>query len=173
MNKWTHFFIKIYLSHSQKGDVCCVWEMSWRWGQTAILTQVLLTIAALLSRLGWCCSTVGHWGPKAQSPLSAAGSHQLTRTVCAPGYIINAHLLPLFFHLFTLVHLLIDGLVEGHHITCGLEVSKFNLQSCCYVHFWTNILGKDTNPLIFPIYSRSRRMALILDNPQKLKKSNP
>ena len=30
-----------------------------------ILTQVLLTIAALLSHLGWDCSTMGHWEPKA------------------------------------------------------------------------------------------------------------
>ena len=38
--------------------------MSWRWGQTTILTQVLLAIAALLPHLVWDCSTVDHWGPK-------------------------------------------------------------------------------------------------------------
>ena len=175
--------------YSQKGDVCCVWEMSWRQGQTAILTQVLLaTIAALLPHLGWGCSTVGHWGPKALClplALTSASCLQLTQTVCAPGYIIvslraqsplsaagshvsilsptdsnclctwlyycftegpkpsvcrwlslqhlvsnwlklsvhlvillfNAHLLPLFFCLFTQPHLLIDGLVEGQYIT--------------------------------------------------------
>ena len=74
-----------------------------------ILTQVLLTIAALLG-----CSTVGHWGPKAQSPLSAAGSQfqasclQLSSTptdssrLC-PGYIFC--LVPTCFRLFTQVHL--------------------------------------------------------------------
>ena len=52
--------------YSRKGDVYCVWEMSWRQGQTAILTQVLLaTLAAFLSSLGWSCSTVGDWELKA------------------------------------------------------------------------------------------------------------
>ena len=63
MNKQTHFFIKIYLSYFilKRVDVGWVWEMSWRWGQTAILTQVLLaTIAALLPHLGWGCTE----GPK-------------------------------------------------------------------------------------------------------------
>ena len=81
--------------YSRKGDVCCVWEMSWRQGQTAILTQVLLaTIAALLPHLGWGCSTVGPWGPKALClllALTSATCLQLTRTVWAPGYIIGSH----------------------------------------------------------------------------------
>ena len=33
-----------------------------------ILTQVLLTIAVLLSHLGWGCSIVNPWGPKALCP---------------------------------------------------------------------------------------------------------
>ena len=67
MNERTHFFIKIYLSQFilERVDVGCVWEVSWRRGQTATYwPQVLLAIAALLSHLGWGCSTVGHWGPK-------------------------------------------------------------------------------------------------------------
>ena len=28
------------------------------------------------------------------------------------------------------------------------EVSKFEFQSLCYVHFWTNTTGKDINSLI-------------------------
>ena len=66
MNERTCFFIKIYLSHFilERVDVGCVWEVSWRWGQTATYwPQVLLTIAALLSHSGW-----------ARSPPSAAGS---------------------------------------------------------------------------------------------------
>ena len=51
--------------YSQKGDVSCVWEVSWRRGETATYwPKVILTIVALL-HLGWCCSTVGHWGPQA------------------------------------------------------------------------------------------------------------
>ena len=77
--------------------------------------KVLLeTIAALLPHLGWSCSTV------AQSPLSTAGLNsasclQLTQAVYALVILLfNVHLLPLF--LFTQVHLLIDGSVEGQYI---------------------------------------------------------
>ena len=67
------------------------------------------------------CSTVGHWGLKAlslQAVLTLAFYLQLTRTVCALVILLfNAHMLPLFFHLFTQAHLLIDGSVEGQYIT--------------------------------------------------------
>ena len=33
-------------------------------------------------------------------------------------------------------------------LDCGIVVSKFKLQSCYYVHFRTNTLGKGMNPLI-------------------------
>ena len=33
---------------------------------------------------------------------------------------------------------------------CGIVVSEFVLQSRYYVHFRTNTLGKDMNPLILP-----------------------
>ena len=40
------------------------------------------------------------------------------------GYLLfNVHLLQLFFRLFTLVYLLIDGSVEDQYVT--LEVSEF------------------------------------------------
>ena len=68
------------------------------------------------------CSTVGHWGHKALS--LQAGSHtsasclQLTRTICALVILLShIHQLPPFFRLFTQMHLLIDGLVEGQSIT--------------------------------------------------------
>ena len=98
MNERTHFFIKIYLSHFilERVDVGCVWEVSWRRRQTATyLPKVLLTIAALLPHLGWGCSTVGHWGPKAlylPLALMLASCSQLTPTATGssslcPGYI--------------------------------------------------------------------------------------
>ena len=66
------------------------------------------------------CSTVGHWGPKALClplALNSASCLQLTQTVCALVILLfNVHLLPLFFRLFALVHLLIDGSVEGQSI---------------------------------------------------------
>ena len=66
-----------------------------------ILTQVFLTIAAHLSHLGWGCSTVGHWGPKALCLplfLTSASCLQLTPTptgsIClCPGYIFVWRLL--------------------------------------------------------------------------------
>ncbi len=33
---------------------------------------------------------------------------------------------------------------------CGIVVSEFVLQSCYYVHFRTNTLGKGMNSLILP-----------------------
>ena len=96
MNERTHFFIKIYLSHIilERVDVGCVWEVSWRLGQTATYwPKVLLTIAALLSQIDWGCSTVGHWGPKALClALTSASCPQLNPTATdssrlCPGYI--------------------------------------------------------------------------------------
>ena len=53
MNERTHLFIKIYLSHVilERDDVGCVWEISRRRGQTAILTQqyFFLILAGLLN----------------------------------------------------------------------------------------------------------------------------
>ena len=99
-----------------------MWKMSWRQGQTAILTQVLLTIAALLSHLGWSCSTVGHWGLKALClPLALTfGILSPTNPNCSRSLVIllsYVHMLPLFFRLITQVHLLIEGSVEGQYIT--------------------------------------------------------
>ena len=67
MNERTHFFIKIYLSHFILGrvDVDCVWEVSWRRGQTATYCpKVLLTISALLSHLGLAAQPWVTEGPK-------------------------------------------------------------------------------------------------------------
>ena len=110
MNKWTHFFIKIYLSHFmlERVDVGCVWETSWRRVQTVILTQSSSFGHSSTSSSSWLgCSTVGHWGPKALCDPRA------------PGYIIvsRSPAYPLFFRLFTQVYLLIDSSVEGQYVT--------------------------------------------------------
>ena len=99
---------KKYIWHTlfSKGWCFLCLRGEWRQGQTAILTQVLLTtLAALLPHLGWGWSTVGHWGPKALClplALTSASCFQLTRTVWAPDYIIISHppasaVLPLFY----------------------------------------------------------------------------
>ena len=61
---YKNIFLTLY---SWKGDVGCVWEMSWRQEQTAILTQqyFFLILAGLLNR----------GSLRAQSPLSVTGSH--------------------------------------------------------------------------------------------------
>ena len=50
--------------------------------------------------------------------------HPVSNWLEPPGHLVilfsNTHLLPLFFRLFTQVHLLIDGSVEGQYITPSL-----------------------------------------------------
>ena len=94
INERTHFFIKIYLSLFilERVDVSCVWEVSWRRGQTATYwPQVLLTIAALLSHSGWAAQP---WVTEGPSPLPGAGTHSTgilsptgTHWRLCPGYI--------------------------------------------------------------------------------------
>ena len=36
--------------------------------------------------------------------------------------------------------------ITVNELDWGLEISKFEIQSYCYVPFWTNILGKDIEP---------------------------
>ena len=128
-NKWTNTLLYKNISltlYSWKGYVGCVWKMSWRRGQTVILTpSSSSTIAALLSHLGWVAQP---WVTEGCKPLvcklilTLASYLQLTQTVCALVILLfNAHLLPLFFCLFTQVHLLIDGSVKGQYITITLS----------------------------------------------------
>ena len=109
--------------YSRLGDVSCVWEMSWRRRQTAILTpSSSSTIAALLSHLDWVAQP---WVTEGSKTLSLqAGSHTGILSPSdsnRPGHLViflfNVHLLPLFFRLFIQVHLLTDSSVEGQYIT--------------------------------------------------------
>ena len=40
--------------------------------------------------------------------------------------------------------------IMGRVLDCGPEVSEFELHLCYNVHFWTNALRKDMNPIIRP-----------------------
>ena len=97
--------------------------MSWRQGQTGILTQqyFFLILAGLLNR--------GSKPSVCKLILTPASYLQLIQTVCAPGYIIvYVHLLPLFFRLFPQVHLLIDGSVEdspSEHLNWHVTFAAF------------------------------------------------
>ena len=65
MNKQTHFFMKICISHTLFSMFLWCMRDERRQRQTAILTQILLwTIAALLPHLGRGSSTGGCWGPQ-------------------------------------------------------------------------------------------------------------
>ena len=40
--------------------------------------------------------------------------------------------------------------IEANMLDCNIVVLEFKLQSCYYIHFKTNILGKRMNSLTFP-----------------------
>ena len=93
-----------------------------------ILTQVLLTIAALLSHLDWAAQPWVTEGPKPSVCHWLSIRHLvsnwlqlkllLTQAVCLLViFLFDAHLVPLFFCLFTQVHLLIDSSAEGQYVT--------------------------------------------------------
>ena len=115
----TFFYKKKYISHTlfSKGLTLVVCE---RWAgdgdRLLFWPKVLLTIAELLPHLGWVAQPWVTEGCKSSvckliltlascPPLTPSGSNRL------------GHLLPLFFRLFTQVHLLIDGSVEVQHVT--------------------------------------------------------
>ena len=100
---YKNIFLTLY---SPKGDVSCVWEVSSRQGQTAILTQSSSdhSSTSFASWLG--CSTVGHWGPQdTQSASWFSRWHPLSNWLeppRAPGYIIvlsppDSAVLPLIY----------------------------------------------------------------------------
>ena len=47
---------------------------------------------------------------------------------------------------------------------CGIVVSEFVLQSCYYIHFWANTLGKGMNPLILPAMGEIVPLLFFLEN---------
>ena len=51
-----------------------------------------------------------------------------------------------------MVYAYIYGIV-AYVLDCNIVVSKFELQLCYDIHFWTNTLGKGMNLLIPPVVS--------------------
>ena len=91
-------------------------------GQTGILTQSSSsTIAALLSHLGLVAQPWVTEGPKPSVCRRLSLWHLVPNWLKPSVHLVillfNAHLLLLFFRLFTQVHLLIDDSVEGQYIT--------------------------------------------------------
>ena len=144
MNKRTHFFIKIYILHfilERVMFLLCV--------RDELETDCYFDpsssslIAALLPHLSGGCSTVGHWGPKALClplALTPASCLQLTQAACVLVILLfNIHLLPLFFRLFTLVRLLIDGSVEGQYVMSWNGSFLFKTHVLCFICIQANV----------------------------------
>ena len=91
-------------------------------------------IAALLPHLGLGCSTGVTKSPKSSVWSWFSLRHLVYNWFTPSRHLVilfsNVHLLPLFFHLFTQVHLLIDGSVEGQYITHELWLSKKLVHRC-------------------------------------------
>ena len=159
----------------ERVDVSCVWEVSWRRGQTATYwPKVLLTIAALL--LIWagllnrrslraqipsvCCwLSRGHLVPNWPNCNCNWNLTDSPKPSVAPGYIIvwrppascgRTHLSPSPNSTTSTGQ---GGCPRGvvvKAMDCGIEVRQFVLQSHYYVHFRANTIGKGMNPLILP-----------------------
>ena len=85
--------------YSRKGDVSCVWEGSWKRGQTAILTQSSSDHSSTSSSFWLGCSSVGHRGRKPSvckliltlascPPTDSNSNWNWPKPSVAPGYII-------------------------------------------------------------------------------------
>ena len=117
-NEYTSLYKSLTL-YFRKGDACCV-RNEWRHGRTAILTHVLLSRI-----LAWVAHPEVTKAPKPSICSWLSLRHPVSNCLKPSGHLVilfsNAHTLPLFFHLFTQVHLFIDGSVEGQYITlnCG------------------------------------------------------
>ena len=97
--------------------------------------------SSIFSHLGLGCSTVGHWG--SQSPQSASWFsrwHPVSDCLKPSELLVilfsNVHQLPLFFCLFTQVHLLIDGSVAGQYITLVFFASLFKFHDAIDAFFF-------------------------------------
>ena len=94
----------------------------WRQGLTAILTPVLPRPYQYFFRiLAWVAETGATKGPKTSVCSWFSLRHPVSNWLEPPRHLVilfsHFHLLLLFFCLFTQVHLLIDGSVEGPYIT--------------------------------------------------------
>ena len=123
-NEGIHFFIKIKISHTLFSNGWCLLcvRKEWRRGRTAILTQVLpRPLQHFFRILAWVVQPGFTKGPKPSVWIWFSLRHPVSNWLELSGHLVmllsNLHLLMLFFRLFTPVHLLIDGSVEGQYIT--------------------------------------------------------
>ena len=139
MNERTHFFTKIDLSHFILERV--MFHVCERWVETS--TDSNIDPVVLLSHLGWVAQPWVTEGPEPSVYRWLSIRHlvsnwlhlQLTQAVSVLViFLFDTHLLPLFFRLFTQVHLLIDSSVEDQYVT---KCSNFRFE---LVDKFTNFL---------------------------------
>ena len=82
----------------------------------------------------------------AQGLICFEGRGKGGKTVLFNGFSRELYLVPIIFiHFWGCPHgVMVKAMV------CRIVVREFVLQSCSYVHFWANNLGKGMNPLILP-----------------------
>ena len=123
-NKRIHFFTKIYNCQTlfSKGLMSVVCEGWVETGADSYIDPCSSLDHSSTSFTSWLgCSTEGRWGPQPSNcklvlTLAFLSSTTLVGRRHLSLFFNNVHLIPLFFRLFTLVHLLIDGSVEGQYI---------------------------------------------------------
>ena len=123
MNKRTHFFMKIYISHTLFSMFLWSVRDEWRQGQTSILTQLLLFDHSSTSSASWqgllnrsslrTTALSLQADPHSSLPVSTLS----TATATYLYSFITSTCFRVFFCLFILVHLFIDGSVKGQYIT--------------------------------------------------------
>ena len=115
----------------QKGDVCCEWEMSGDKDGPLYWPKFFLdnSSSSFASWFGLLNRGVTK-GPKPSVCSWLSLRHPVSNWLEPPRHLVilfsNIYLLPLFFRLFTQVHLLIDGSVDGQYITVIHVVSERN-----------------------------------------------
>ena len=121
-NEYTSYKNISLTLYSRMGDVSCVWEVSG--DKDGLLFWPKFFLAHSSTSFSCWLGVAQPWvteGPK-PSVCSWFSLRHLVSNWLKPSerlviLLSNTHLLPLFFHLFTQVYLLTDGLVEGQYIT--------------------------------------------------------
>ena len=120
MNERTHFFIKIYLIlYSRKGwcFLCVRGELETGTG-CYILIQSSSDHSSTSFAFWLGCSTVGHWGPKLSVwSWFSLRWHPISNWLKPSVSWLYFCLTSTCFRLFTQVHLLTDGSVDGQYAT--------------------------------------------------------
>ena len=127
MNERIHFFIKIYLSHFILERVMFVVCERWVGNGDRLLywPKFFWPLQHFFLIMAWVAQPWVTEGPKPSVCRWLSLRHLVSNWLEPSGHLVillsNIHLLPLFFRLFTQVHLLIDGSVEGQYITLILS----------------------------------------------------